>query len=38
MASLVLSTWLVAQKQSFLNLLRQNGHPMTKVYDEVTLS
>ena len=37
MASLVLSTWLVVHKQSFLNLLRQNGRPMTKVYDEVTL-
>ena len=32
MASLVLSMRLAVHKQSFLNLLRQNGHRMTKVY------
>ena len=32
MASLVLSTRLAVHKQSFSNLLRQNGRRMTKVY------
>ena len=31
-ASLVLSTRLAVPKQSFSNLLRQNGHRVTKVY------
>ena len=37
-ASLFLSTRLVVHKTKLLNLLRQNGRPVTKVYDEVTLS
>ena len=32
MANLVLSTRLSVHKPSFLNLLRQNGRHMTKVY------
>ena len=36
-ASLVLSTRLIVHKQSSLNLLRQNGHRVTKIYSQISI-